>query len=114
MIRRGRHKYVHRDSDPPLLYDVAADRLERTKLASHPDFAELAAAFTREVRARWDSEAIRDRVLASQRSRRVVRAAIGPEHGWDYEPGRDTAAEYVRDHTTYAQIGASSRVGIPA
>ena len=60
------------------------------------------------------SEAIRERVLASQRSRRVVRAAIGPEHGWDYEPGRDAAAEYARDHTTYAQIGASSRVSIPA
>ena len=114
MIRRGRHKYVHCDSDPALLYDVETDPLERTNLAGHPDYAELSAAFAQEVRARWDSEAIRERVLASQRSRRVVRAAIGPEHGWDYEPVRGAAAEYVRDNTTYAQIGASSRVTVPA
>ena len=114
MIRRGRHKYVHCDSDPALLYDVEADPLERTNLAGHPDFAELAAGFGQEVRARWDSDAIRERVLASQRSRRVVRAAIGAEHGWDYEPVRGATAEYVRDHTNYAQIGASSRVSIPA
>ena len=33
MIRRGRHKYIHCDTDPPLLYDVEVDPLERTNLA---------------------------------------------------------------------------------
>ena len=114
MIRRGRHKYIHCDSDPPLLYDVAADPLERTNLATHPDHAGLASAFATETAQRWDSSAIRERVLASQRARRLVRAATGSDgHGWDYRPERDTTAEYVRDHTTYAQIGARSRVRVP-
>ena len=114
MIRRGRHKYVHCDSDPPLLYDVQADPLERTNLAGHPDYAELAAAFAAEVARRWDSAAIRERVLASQRSRRLIRSAAGANgHGWDYRPERDTAAEYVRDNTNYTQIGVHSRVRAP-
>ena len=33
MIRRGRHKYIHCDTDPPQLYDVVADPLERDNLA---------------------------------------------------------------------------------
>ena len=84
------------------------------KVISSPLRAELAAAFAAETVRRWDSAAIRERVLASQRSRRVVRAAIGADdHGWDYEPARDAATEYVRDNTNYTHIGASSRVTIP-
>ena len=114
MIRRGRHKYVHCDSDPALLYDVESDPLERTTLADDPDYAELSAAFAAETAQRWDSAAIREQVLASQRSRRLVRAAIAAnEHGWDYKPMRDATTEYVRDHMTYAQIGARSRVTVP-
>ena len=58
--------------------------------------------------------AIRERVLASQRSRRAIRAAIGANgYGWDYRPERDANTEYVRDHTTYAQIGTRSRIRAP-
>jgi choline-sulfatase len=37
MIRRGRDKYIHCDTDPPLLFDLESDPDERTNLAEDPD-----------------------------------------------------------------------------
>ena len=112
MIRRGRHKYIHCDTDPPLLYDVEADPLERTNLADNPDFAALAADFAAETVRRWDSADIRGRVLRSQRSRRVLHAAAGSTGApsWDYNPRRDAANEYVRNHMDWAEAGPRSRL----
>ena len=139
MIRRGRYKYIHCDTDPPQLYDVEADPDERHNLAGpdehhqaaesaephrdaesagptdscaaagegSPRSADLAASFAHEVTERWDSSAIREQVLVSQRARRVVHAAA-PE-GWDYAPPRDPANEYIRDHMDWAEAGPRLR-----
>ena len=111
MIRRGSLKYIHCDADPPLLYDVVADPLERTNLASHPDHTDLAAGFADEVARRWDSTAIRERVLVSQRTRRLLQAAVetGERISWDYRPVRDAANEYIRNHMDWAEAGPRTR-----
>ena len=111
MIRRGRHKYIHCDTDPPLLYNVEADPLERTNLADDPGSADLAAAFAAETAQRWDGTGIRQRVLHSQRSRRVLHAAVESDTSlsWDYSPARDAANEYVRNHMDWAEAGPRSR-----
>ena len=103
MIRRGRFKFIHCEIDPPQLFDVVADPRERTNLADDPAHAERLAAFETEARARWDSEKIRQDVIATQKRRRTVQAAMekGLMVSWDYEPPRDAANAYVRNHVDW-------------
>ena len=112
MIRRGRYKYIHCDTDPALLYDIDADPQERTNLADDPAHADVVADFAAEVAQRWDSGAIRDQVLASQRARRLLHTAMGngTRISWDYVPTQDAANQYVRDHMDWAEAGARSRL----
>ncbi|MGI9599240.1 MAG: choline-sulfatase [Acidimicrobiales bacterium] len=111
MIRRGRYKYIHCDTDPPQLYDLDRDPLERRNLATEPDHGACATAFAAEVAKRWDSDAIRDRVLASQRQRRVLHRAMttGPLVSWDHLPVNDVANRYVRNHQDWAEAGPRLR-----
>ncbi|MEO0495326.1 MAG: choline-sulfatase [Actinomycetota bacterium] len=111
MIRRGRWKYVHCDTDPPMLFDMDADPGELHDLAGDPAHAEVAATFAAEVARRWDSAAIRRDVLASQRRRRAVHAAMsaGRRVDWDYQPRRDASEEYVRNHMDWTAAAATTR-----
>ena len=67
MIRRGQFEYIRCDSDPAQLYNIEADSLERQNLAQDPEHSILSAAFAAEVKARWDSDALRENVLNSQK-----------------------------------------------
>jgi choline-sulfatase len=111
MIRRGRYKYIHCDSDPALMFDVESDPFERVNLAQDTTHRARAVAFAAEVSARWDSDTIRDEVIASQRGRRVLHAAMeqGARTSWDFTPTRDAANEYVRNHMVWSEVGPRTR-----
>ncbi|MEM9044041.1 MAG: choline-sulfatase [Pseudomonadota bacterium] len=111
MIRRGQFKYIHCDIDPPQLFDLDTDPGERINLANDPGYAELSSAFAEEVKMRWDSNAIRTHVIATQKQRRAIHAAMeaGLLTSWDYNPPRDASQEYVRNHMDWTEAAAKTR-----
>jgi choline-sulfatase len=111
MIRRGDLKYIHCDPDPPQLYDLGRDPLEKVNLAGDPVYADRAAMFAEEVGQRWNSEKLRADVIATQRSRRALHASMeaGAGEPWDYNPPRDATQEYVRNHMDWTVAAARYR-----
>jgi len=111
MIRRGPLKYIHCDADPPQLYDLEDDPLERVNLAQNPSHANIAAAFAAEVRERWNSEDLRQAIIATQKSRRTLHAAMqaGAGEHWDYNPPSDASQQYVRNHMDWTEAAGRYR-----
>ncbi|MGX9354092.1 choline-sulfatase [Roseobacteraceae bacterium S113] len=111
MIRRGPLKYIHCDSDPAQLYDLAVDPHETRNLATDLAYASAAEAFAAEVAARWDGEALRHEIIASQTSRRALHAAMeaGASAPWDYNPPSDASQQYVRNHMDWTQAAGRYR-----
>jgi choline-sulfatase len=99
MIRRLQHKFVHSPADPDQLYDLTADPDERLNLADRPQHVRVAADFRDEVAQRWNLMAVHEAVLASQRRRHLVYAALreGRYRGWDFQPIRDASRAYIRN-----------------
>jgi len=117
MIRRNEGgkawKYIHCDVDPPQLYELGTDPMELTNLAGDPAHADIASRFAAEVVARWNSEQIRQDVIATQKQRRAIHAAMttGRFTPWDYAPPRDASTEFVRNTVSYGD--ALNRMQFP-
>jgi choline-sulfatase len=100
MIRRDQWKYVACAGDPPQLFNLADDPNEIGNLAGDPKHAKIAAAFAKEVAEKWDSAAIRDRVVKSQRRRILVQESLlkGKITPWDFQPFQDASKQYNRNY----------------
>ena len=115
MIRRGREKFVHSAPDPDQLYDLVADPEERVNLAASPARAASVQAYRAEVAKRWNLEAVHAQVLASQRRRHLVYAALreGVFKPWDHQPARDVSKMYVRNDQDLGDLEAMARFPRP-
>lgn len=111
MIKRGRYKFVHSPVDPDQLYDLQADPQELRNLASSAPHAARVQEFRGEVARRWNTRALHDAVIASQRQRHLVYGALrsGRHASWDYQPVRDASRLYVRNDQDLGDLEAMAR-----
>jgi len=102
MIRRGPWKYICCQADPPQLFNLVQDPKELDNLATSTDvdIQKVFKAFEMEAEAKWDHEAITADVLAQQRRRRFVSAALkqGRWESWDYRVPDNSQDKYIRSH----------------
>jgi choline-sulfatase len=115
MIRRERYKFVHSPADPDQLYDLVADPQELVNVAGRADQASMVAALRAEVARRWSLPALHQEVLASQRRRHAVYAALrtGRYAPWDFQPLRDASRLYVRNDRELNELEAMARFPHP-
>lgn len=94
----GSHKYIHCDTDPPLLFDLSEDPLEQRNLAGTAALAEIETRMAARVRETWDLATLRETILTSQRRRRIVEAAHaqGITPSWDYSVPNPGSRQYFR------------------
>jgi choline-sulfatase len=112
MLRSARHKLVVCDGDPDQLYDLARDPLEQVNLASAADQAASVRDLHAYLAAHWDLAGLRERVLASQRDRRLIGQALsrGAYASWDYQPSANDALRYVRSRADLYQLQKNARL----
>lgn len=111
MIRQGTLKYIHCDIDPPQLYDLSQDPLEKTNCAQDLAYRDAAKKFATHVAKNWNSQALRKNIVATQKCRRALYKAMqaGACESWDYTPPRDAKNEYVRNHMDWTIAAAKYR-----
>ena len=111
MLRRGDFKFIHTPSDPDQLFNVTEDPLERSNLATLPDYAARVAAFREEIAVRWDLGALREEVVQSQRRRQFHFEATtqGRIESWDWQPSVDASQRYMRNHIDLDTLEAMAR-----
>jgi len=98
LLRKGPWKYVHVHGEAPLLFHLADDPFEQRSRIGDPAVAPIEAAMREELLEGWDGEALRRRIIADQRRRRLLHAALttGKATPWDFTPSFPGAERYVR------------------
>jgi len=93
MIRRGYLKYVFSEHDPELLFDLEKDPDELNNVATDDRYHREIEQFRSEVQGKWDSAALSQKILESQKGRLLIRESVkqGNEVRWnhDEEPGQE-------------------------
>jgi choline-sulfatase len=115
MIRRGPWKFIYSQDDICMLFNVQSDPDELRNLANAPAHSATLQAFLAETAARWDLPALHQRVLDSQRRRRLVYSALtkGKLTSWDHQPFVDGSQQYMRNHIDLDDLERRARFPKP-
>jgi choline-sulfatase len=115
MIRRGPWKFIYAQDDICLLFNLQADPDELSNLAAEPAHQATLQAFMDEAAQRWELPALHQRVLNSQRRRRLVYSALtkGKLTSWDHQPFVDASQQYMRNHIDLDDLERRARFPRP-
>jgi choline-sulfatase len=110
-IREGDWKYVRCVLDPDQLFNLAKDPQELKNLATDPAHAATLSEYRAAADARWDLARFDAEVRESQAQRWVVYEALrkGGYTPWDYQPLRNAAERFMRNHMNLDTLEASKR-----
>ena len=98
MIRRGTSKAIYSDKDPLQLFDLASDPDEIQNLAQDSAQQNATRAITDEITGRYDTNALTERILESQRRRALLKTVMGRQAlAWDHEPLGHAGESYIRN-----------------
>lgn len=110
MIRRGSRKLIHAAGDPVQYYDVATDPSEHKNLASDPGHSGEAQAIVDELNNRYDCDALREKVIESQRRRQFLKGIMREQQlSWDYQPQHDATRSWVRNTMPIYELEKKAR-----
>lgn len=110
-LREGRFKYTRCALDPEQLFDLQADPLEGTNLATDPAHAGTLARFRALADAKWDLDRFDAEVRRSQARRWVVYEALrnGAYYPWDFQPLRRASERFMRNHMDLNTVEENQR-----
>lgn len=96
MLRQGQYKYVYVHEHAPLLFDLEADPLEQHDLSADPAHAQICRVLEHALLTGLDVEALRRKILRSQRERLMIASNTPTGSLWRFEAKRDAARLYRR------------------
>jgi choline-sulfatase len=115
MIRKGYLKYISCSDDPEQLFNLKTDPDERVNCIDDTRYTSQAEEFRMLAKSHWNSDKLREKIIADQIRRRRVHEAlrIGKYESWDYQPYRDASNEFTRSHLDLTKFDISSRFPRP-
>jgi choline-sulfatase len=104
MAKQDQVKYIYSAVDSNQLYDLDTDPNEQVNEIDNSEYQEIRAALSELVNNRWDNETLTRDIIASQRRRLFLRAALakGKLHDWDYKPKDELEQHCLRADKVYS------------
>ena len=97
MVKKGNWKLMWLEGQDTLLYDVKADPKELNNLAGQPAHAVIEAELSEILFDRWDPDALRTEIRASQERRLAIHRVTGGEPTYVTKVRLDDDQRYIRN-----------------